>query len=258
MKYIEKVILLSEETSFRSYLQAELSKKYEIHTFGIKDISEEGLSNFTSALALIQPSCIINALPLSFYEKHQEYGPCIQRSLIGTESFYLEVKPFNFTKNAIRTVFKPYSALVHSAFIEIGLMHSFRTNNLITNFLERVKGKRKLTLKDESSVPLISERMAAKYLQLFLSKASLNFNLIRNYQLCENGFPRLSDVFQQALSTASKINPSAYKAQLFFHSNSKPSFPSFDNSSFQMDAEVILGDWKDGVIETASGWVSEH
>ena len=259
MKEIDSLVLLSEKTSFQSYLEAELRKKFKVHHFGKSDISVVGFSNFISVLALLRPCCIIYLL--SSYEGLNEnnFGSYVQRALIGTEATYLEVRPLNYGGLTAKSSQKPYSALVRTLFIELGLVHSFRTKNLITDFLEKVKDRRKITLKEESNLPLISERMAAKYLSLFLNKAFLKQDLNGTYQLCENGFPHLSEVFEEALKTASVIAPDNYKAKLVFSPEEPSKAPySFDNTQFQMDSELILGDWRDGVIETASGWVSEH
>lgn len=259
MKEIESVVLLSEKTSFQSYLEAELSKKFKVHHFGKSDFSEVGFSNVVSILALLRPCSIINLLPSFEDTKGNDFGAYVQRALIGTEALYLEVRPFNCGGETLKFPPKPYSILVRTLFIELGLLHSFRTKNLITDFLDKVKGRRKITLKEESNLPLISERMAAKYLSLFLNKAFLKQDLNGTYQLCENGFPQLSEVFEEALKTASIIAPDNYKAKLVFSSEEPPKVPySFDNTQFQIDSELILGDWRDGVIETTSGWVSEH
>lgn len=259
MKEIDSIVLLSEKTSFQSYLDAELGKKFKVHHFGTSDFSEVGFSNFVSILALLRPCCVINLLSSFGEPKRNDFGPYVQRALIGTEALYLEVRPFNCGEVTAKFPQKPYSILVRTLFIELGLLHSFRTKNLITDFLDKVKGRRKITLKEESNLPLISERMAAKYLSLFLNKAFLKQDLSGAYQLCENGFPHLSEVFEEALKTASIIAPDNYKAKLVFSSEEASNVPySFDNTQFQMDSELILGDWRDGVIETTSGWVSEH
>lgn len=259
MKEIESVVLLAEKTSFQSYLEAELSKKFIVRHFGKSDISEVAFSNFISVLTLLRPCCVINLLSSDGGLKKDDFGPYIQRALIGTEALYLEVSPFNCGESSGKLHQKLYSSLVRTVFVELGLVHSFRTKNLITDFLDKVKDRRRITLKEESNLPLISERMAAKYLCLFLNKAFLKQDLSGTYQLCENGFPHLSEVFEEALKTASVIAPDNYKAKLVFTPEVPSSEPySFDNTKFQMDSELILGDWRDGVIETTSGWVSEH
>ena len=139
MKEIDSLVLLSEKTSFQSYLEAELSKKFKVHHFGKSDISVVGFSNFISVLALLRPCCIIYLL--SSYEGLNEnnFGSYVQRALIGTEATYLEVRPLNYGGLTAKSSQKPYSALVRTLFIELGLVHSFRTKNLITDFLEKVK-----------------------------------------------------------------------------------------------------------------------
>ena len=147
MKEIDSLVLLSEKTSFQSYLEAELSKKFKVHHFGKSDISVVGFSNFISVLALLRPCCIIYLL--SSYEGLNEnnFGSYVQRALIGTEATYLEVRPLNYGGLTAKSSQKPYSVLV-DAFIELGLVHSFRTKNLIIRFFrKKLKTEEKSLLK---------------------------------------------------------------------------------------------------------------
>ncbi len=239
------------------------------------DLTNEGAC--VAYASLFKPDCLV-CLNLEECGLDREAQPSgLIPALTGLDSLFVEIttQPATFAEQCechaeeeeitcftgqaalldgqIREILK--QEFVPSLVIRLGTLHSAHSDNFITSFLKSAVGKRHVTLRREGLISLISDRLASKMILRLVSKAQSDKKLCGLYYLACSGQASKADVLAYALEAAKKARPDLKWPKVEIRAEQSP-LPdhSLDCLKFQDVCGLILPDWQDGVIETATGY----